>query len=106
MMRFHRRLSLVSQTLRNSASHLAHFLFISLMVVMVYALAAWNTLGESLPTFSSLSRSIFTLLLIALGLNDEIYPTMVDARPVTGLLMALTYQIIMGLLIINVLVAV
>ncbi|CAM9925770.1 unnamed protein product, partial [Ectocarpus sp. 8 AP-2014] len=74
MLRFHPRLSLVTDVLTASAVHLVHFFIMFFMVVGVYSNLVWVIFGPSSLLFATWTASFVTMTRIALGEFDNIYP--------------------------------
>ncbi|CAN0281687.1 unnamed protein product, partial [Hapterophycus canaliculatus] len=106
MLRFHPRLSLVTDVLTASAVHLVHFFIMFFMVVGVYTNLAWVIFGPSSSLFETWSASFVTMTRIALGEFDDMYPRMVAINETAGFIIIVTYQTLQGILLLNIVISI
>ncbi|CAM9340593.1 unnamed protein product, partial [Ectocarpus sp. 4 AP-2014] len=106
MLRFHPRLSLVTDVLTASAVHLVHFFIMFFMVVGVYSNLVWVIFGPSSLLFATWAMSFVTMTRIALGEFDNIYPLMVDIDGAAAFMIIVTYQTLQCILLLNIVISI
>eukprot|EP00903_Cladosiphon_okamuranus_P014277 g13260.t1 len=106
MLRFHPRLSLVTDVVASSAVHLVHFFIMFFMVVAVYSNVVWVIFGPSLSLFATWTASFVTMTRIALGEFDNLYPLMVETNDAAAFIIIATYQTLQGILLLNIVISI
>ncbi|CBJ48824.1 Transient Receptor Potential Channel Fragment [Ectocarpus siliculosus] len=106
MLRFHPRLSLVTDVLTASAVHLVHFFIMFFMVVGVYSNLVWVIFGPSSLLFATWTKSFVTMTRIALGEFDNIYPLMVEIDGAAAFMIIVTYQTLQCILLLNIVISI
>ncbi|CAM9929852.1 unnamed protein product [Ectocarpus fasciculatus] len=106
MLRFHPRLSLVTDVLTASAVHLVHFFIMFFMVVGVYSNLVWVIFGPSSLLFATWTTSFVTMTRIALGEFDNIYPLMVDIDGAAAFMIIVSYQTLQVILLLNIVISI
>eukprot|EP00904_Undaria_pinnatifida_P010525 jgi/Undpi1/6602/HiC_scaffold_20.g09081.m1 len=103
---FHKRMSIVADTLRRASTHLDHFLFVFFLVVMVFTNLTWLLVGSSAIQFSTLEEAWRSVVRVSLGEYENFYPQILDAQPIVGPVIVVLYQVLGIVLLLNVVIAV
>eukprot|EP00904_Undaria_pinnatifida_P002750 jgi/Undpi1/12476/HiC_scaffold_5.g02147.m1 len=121
MLRFHPRLSLVTDVLAASGVHLVHFFIMFFMVVGVYSAVVftalrqrhdfnsnlgWVIFGPSSELFATWTISFVTMTRVALGEFDSVYPGMYTINPGSAFIIIATYQTLQGILLLNIVISI
>ncbi|CAM9678768.1 unnamed protein product, partial [Laminaria digitata] len=106
MLRFHPRLSLVTDVLAASGVHLVHFFIMFFMVVGVYSNLCWVIFGPSSELFATWTSSFVTMTRVALGEFDSVYPGMYTINPASAFIIIATYQTLQGILLLNIVISI
>lgn len=76
MLDFQKRMGLVTRTLANASSDLAHFMVLFMIVFIVYSALAHIIFGSSIIGFSTFARALntnFSILLGEIGVQEELF---------------------------------
>jgi len=98
------RLAVVTNTIARSATDLAHFLVVLMVVVMSYAVAGMFMFGHRMLQFSQLSITLNTCMMIMIG--DFDFAEMGAEHPVTSVLWFWSYMVLVSLIMLNMLLAI
>jgi hypothetical protein len=101
---FHSRLAVISKTISHCRQDLVHFFIVFATLVFLFAYQAYVTLGHRLEGFKSLSWSLQSMAMLSIGEFDhaQIY----QASPIFGSIVFWTGSLLLGLLLMNVLLAI
>ena len=102
---FHRKLAIVTMTMKRSASELLHLGIVSFTIVFFYAFAGYTLIGSRIEAFETLHSSILTLLLFATG-DFGAYEEITEVEGITGPIYFFSYLIIVTLLNVNIVIAI
>ncbi|CAM9848372.1 unnamed protein product, partial [Ectocarpus sp. 13 AM-2016] len=106
MLTFHKRMSIVTDTLSRASTHLDHFLFVFFLVILAFSALAWLLVGSSTKEFSTLEDAWRSVIRISLGESENFYPQILDAQPTVGPVVVVLYQVLGVVLLLNVVIAI
>ncbi|CAM9848987.1 unnamed protein product [Ectocarpus sp. 6 AP-2014] len=106
MLTFHKRMSIVTDTLSRASTHLDHFLFVFFLVILAFAALTWLLVGSSTKEFSTLVEAWGSVTRISLGESENFYPQILDAQPTVGPVVVVLYQVLGVVLLLNVVIAI
>ncbi|CAM9584781.1 unnamed protein product [Ectocarpus sp. 4 AP-2014] len=106
MLTFHKRMSIVTDTLSRASTHLDHFLFVFFLVILAFAALTWLLVGSSTKEFSTLEDAWRSVTRISLGESENFYPQILDAQPTVGPVVVVLYQVLGVVLLLNVVIAI
>ncbi|CAM9350133.1 unnamed protein product [Ectocarpus sp. 8 AP-2014] len=106
MLTFHKRMSIVTDTLSRASTHLDHFLFVFFLVILAFAALTWLLVGSSTKEFSTLEDAWQSVTRISLGESENFYPQILDAQPTVGPVVVVLYQVLGVVLLLNVVIAI
>ncbi|CAM9624346.1 unnamed protein product, partial [Ectocarpus sp. 12 AP-2014] len=106
MLTFHKRMSIVTDTLSRASTHLDHFLFVFFLVILAFSALMWLLVGSSTKEFSTLEDAWQSVTRISLGESENFYPQILDAQPTVGPVVVVLYQVLGVVLLLNVVIAI
>ncbi|CAN0001978.1 unnamed protein product [Ectocarpus fasciculatus] len=106
MLTFHKRMSIVTDTLSRASTHLDHFLFVFFLVILAFAALTWLLVGSSTKEFSTLEDAWQSVTRISLGESENFYPQILEAQPTVGPVVVVLYQVLGVVLLLNVVIAI
>ncbi|CAN0206803.1 unnamed protein product, partial [Ectocarpus sp. 12 AP-2014] len=106
MLTFHKRMSIVTDTLSRASTHLDHFLFVFFLVFLAFSTLTWLLVGSSTKEFSTLEDAWQSVTRISLGESENFYPQILDAQPTVGPVVVVLYQVLGVVLLLNVVIAI
>ncbi|CAN0453570.1 unnamed protein product, partial [Hapterophycus canaliculatus] len=93
MLTFHKRMSIVTDTLNRASTHLDHFLFVFFLVILVFSALTWLLVGSSTEEFSTLDKAWASVTRVSLGEGENFYPQILAAQPTVGPVVVVIYQV-------------
>jgi uncharacterized membrane protein len=84
----------------------AHFAIIFLLIVILFAAVASITMGAVVNEFCDFYNAFITLIRVSFGHFDEVYNRIVELFPYEGALLVIMFQLLMGLLLLNILLSI
>ena len=99
MLRFNRKISVFSSTLKVSLNKLAGFLVMFLVIFLAYCFLVWLVFGSVLEDYRSIIRCMVSMMDMVLG-NFNFYD-LVDVNRIIGPAVFFTFMIIFQFIIIN-----
>ncbi|CAM9200045.1 unnamed protein product [Ascophyllum nodosum] len=103
---FHKRMSIVTDTLSKASTHLDHFIFVMLLVVLVFSNLTWLLVGSTAVEFSTFEEAWKSIIRVSLGESENFYPQILAAQPQFGPVVVVLYQVLAIILLLNVVIAV
>jgi len=98
------RLAVVTNTITQSLTDLAHFIVVLIVVILAYTVAGMFLFGHRLLDFSETSTALNTCLLIMIG--DFDFAELAAEHPLTAVLWFWSYTILVALIMLNMLLAI
>jgi len=99
MLRFNRKISVLSSTMKASANKLASFMVMFLVIFMAYCFLVWLVFGNTLADYRTIIRCMVSMMAMVLG-NFEFYD-LVDVNRIFGPTVFFTFMVIFQFIIIN-----
>ncbi|CAM9204720.1 unnamed protein product, partial [Sphacelaria rigidula] len=103
---FHKRMSIVSDTLSRAGTNLQHFLFVFVLVLFVFVEVTWLIIGTGLGDFTLFSSAWQSMLRISLGEGENFYPQIKETQPEVGAVLIITYQVLGVVVLLSMVVAI
>ncbi|CAM9198098.1 unnamed protein product, partial [Laminaria digitata] len=103
---FHKRMSIVADTLSGARTHLHHFLLVAFLVALVFMNLTWLLVGSRSEAFTTTAETWRSVIRIALGEYENFYPQIMEAQPTVGPVVVVVYQVLEVVLLLNVVIAV
>lgn len=103
---FHKRMSIVTDTLSRASTHLDHFLFVFVLVLLVFVDLTWLLIGKGSDEFDSLMDALRSMMRISLGESENFYPQMLEVQPEVGPVVITLFHVLVVVLLLNVVVAI
>jgi hypothetical protein len=102
---FHKRLSMVTSTLSAAAWSLTHFFLLLFLVLCIFAFICCVILGSVMDDFSTWGSSLTRLWRLAMGEVEDFYDRVLRANSSLGLIIVILFELLVGLLLLNVLIS-
>ena len=99
MLRFNRKISVLSTTMKVSASKLTNFMVIFLVIFLAYCFLVWLVFGAALEDYRSIIRCMVSMMAMVLG-NFKFYD-LVDVNRFIGPAVFFSFMVIFQFIIIN-----
>ncbi|CAM9245358.1 unnamed protein product, partial [Laminaria digitata] len=106
MLTFHKRMSVVADTLSGSSTHLHHILLVAFLVALVFTNLTWLLVGSHSEEFSTPGEAWRSVTRVSLGEYENFYPQILEAQPTVGPVIVVVYQVLGVVLLLNVVIAV
>ncbi|CAM9735015.1 unnamed protein product [Sphacelaria rigidula] len=103
---FHRRMSIVTDTLSGAGTNLGHLLFVFLLVLAVFVEVTWLLVGKGSAHFTRLGDALESMIRVSLGEGESFYPEILEVQPELGVVLVVFYQVLGVVLLLNVVVAI
>lgn len=104
LLRFNRRLSLLTRTVKECAAPLLSFFFMFMIVFFAYVQFAFVVFGPGEESYSSLSTCISTMMSMTLGGFD--FQTLMNVNRVLGPMFFFSYILFVFMILVNVFVSI